>query len=81
MSFCVSERLQSTAMPENLKDPERKLWCAVERHPAQNQRRRNVLQAAKEARARWPELRIYGNVHDGHNYCSNAAILKTDKRR
>lgn len=69
--------LQTAPQPERLKDTDRKL-CALERHSVRNQRRRNILQAVKEVRERWPDLRIYGNVHDGHVYCNNMSILKTD---
>lgn len=77
-SFAVSQRLQNMSVDDIVKDKERKVWCAVERHPVQNQRRRNILQAVKELREKWPELRIYGNVHDGCIYAGNMAVLKTD---
>lgn len=52
-SFSVSQPLQSTPVPDDLKDPARKVWCAVERHPVQNQRRRNILSAVKDLRKLW----------------------------
>lgn len=47
-SFCESQRLQITTVRQHSKDPESKMWCAVERHFVQDQRRRNILQAVND---------------------------------
>lgn len=65
-------------MPDDAKDPERKMWCAVERHQVQNQRRLHILNAVKDLRELLPQHKFYGNAQEGNVYTNNVAVLKTD---
>lgn len=76
-SFAVAQKMQISSPEDKLMDPERKWWCAVERHPIQNMRRRD-LTAAKKMREELPGYKFHGNIKDVNVYMNNIASLKTE---